>query len=263
MSWSSWCEEAMAELLFWPALVAYGEAAVAYGAEARRPGRAGRFAIWGVRVGWLAQTALLAYQGARSDGFPWTSWAGALNLFAWLIVSAYLVWGCRPRFRLLGVGVMPLAAALLALAYAGGGVADRGDGTSVVLALHVVLMLAGFAGLVLAGGLGGFYLWHERRLKQRETRILNLRVPPLQVLERLVARTARASLAALTAGILVGIVSLAFDGGSFDVAMAATIVAWALYAGVLAARFHGRRLAHAALLGFVLVAVVLPVTHFA
>ena len=50
----------MAELLFWPALFAYGEAAVAYGAETRRPGRPGRLAIWGVRVGWLLQTALLS-----------------------------------------------------------------------------------------------------------------------------------------------------------------------------------------------------------
>jgi len=43
----------LAELLFWPALLAYGEAAVAYLGEARHPGRAGRLATWGVRIGWL------------------------------------------------------------------------------------------------------------------------------------------------------------------------------------------------------------------
>ena len=59
----------MAELLFWPALFAYGEAAVAYGADVRHPGRAGRLATWGVRIGWLAQTALLAAQAARAEGF--------------------------------------------------------------------------------------------------------------------------------------------------------------------------------------------------
>ena len=253
----------MAELLFWPALVAYGEAAVAYGAEARRPGLAGRLAIWGVRVGWLAQTALLVWQAARADGFPWASWPGALNLFAWLIVSAYLVWGCRPRFRLLGLAVMPLSALLLAAAYVGGGIGAESDGTSALLAVHVVLMLAGFAGLVLAGALGGFYLWHERRLKQREARILRLRVPPLEVLGRLVRRTIAVSLAALTAGIVFGVASFVADGGEFDAVMAVTLAVWAFYAGSLAARLHGRRLAQAALLGFVLVAVVLPLTHFA
>ena len=48
----------MAELLFWPALLAYSEAAVAYLNDARHPGTGGRLATWGVRVGWLVQTAL-------------------------------------------------------------------------------------------------------------------------------------------------------------------------------------------------------------
>ena len=80
----------MAELLFWPALLAYGEAAFAYFGEARAPGLPGRLATWGVRIGWLAQTALLVAQAARADGFPWATWAGSLNLFVWLVVTAYL-----------------------------------------------------------------------------------------------------------------------------------------------------------------------------
>lgn len=253
----------MVELLFWPALLAYGEAAVAYVGESRRPGLFGRLAIWGVRVGWLTQTALLVVQAARADGFPWSTWSGALNLFVWLVVSAYLIWGCRPRFRLLGLAVMPLAAGLLALAYAGGGIAERGDRPGALLALHVLFMLASFAGLTIAAGLGGFYLWHGRGLKRREARLLRLRVPPLQVLERLVGRTLWVALAALTAGILLGTASLVAEGGSFDAAMAATLVAWALYGAVLTLRLYGRRLAYAALLGFVFVLVVLPITHFA
>ena len=81
----------MAELLFWPALLLYGEAAVGYFGDVRRPGRAGRAATWGVRLGWLAQTALLVVQATRDDGFPWGTWAGSLTLFVWLDVSAYLI----------------------------------------------------------------------------------------------------------------------------------------------------------------------------
>ncbi len=51
----------MAEFLVVPALLAYGEAAFAYAGELRGPGLAGRLATWGVRLGWLAQTALLVY----------------------------------------------------------------------------------------------------------------------------------------------------------------------------------------------------------
>src|SRR3954451_8089753 len=111
----------MAELLFWPALFFYGEAAVGYFGYARSAAAAGRAAPWGVVLGWLAQTALLAVQAAREDGFPWGTWAGSLNLFVWFVVGAYLIWGCRRPYRLLGLAVMPLAAALLVVSRAGGG----------------------------------------------------------------------------------------------------------------------------------------------
>ena len=66
----------MAEQLVWPVLLAYGEAAVAYAGNVRSPGTLGRLATWGVRIGWLAQTALLVVQASRADAFPWGTWAG-------------------------------------------------------------------------------------------------------------------------------------------------------------------------------------------
>ena len=257
----------MAELLVWPALLGYGEAAVALVGEARRPGLAGRLAIWGVRVGWLAQTGLLVAQAAQADGFPWSSWSGALNLLAWLVVGGYLVWGCRPRFRLVGIGVMPLAALLLGLAYAGGGIDGEGDHPGVLLGAHVALMLGAFAGFALAAGTSGLFLWHERRLKRHEPTVLRVRVPPLDALDRLAARTTAVSLAALAAGVAFGAARLVSAGGGVDVAMGATVGAGVLYAAVLIARgrrgLRGRRAALANLAGFVAVLVLLSVTHFA
>ena len=149
----------MAELLVWPALIAYGEAAFAYAGELRGPGLAGRAATWGVRIGWLAQTALLVVQLLDADGFPWGTWAGALNLFVWLVVGAYLIWGCKPRYRLLGLAVMPLALVLLVAAWAGGGTGiEHGDRAGVLLGFHVGLMLAGFAALTLATGMAALYV---------------------------------------------------------------------------------------------------------
>ena len=217
----------MAELLVWPALIAYGEAAVAYAGFFRGRGDPARLAIWGVRIGWLAQTGLLIVQALDSDGFPWGTWAGALNLFVWLVVGAYLIWGCSARYRLLGLAVMPLAAALLVAAWAGGGTGvSTVDTAGWQLALHVGLMLAAFAGLTLAAGLAGLYLWQERRLKQRDASLLRLRLPPLESLDRLSARTVAISLVVLTGGIVVGLAS--FDRGDFDVPMAVTLAIWAL-----------------------------------
>jgi ABC-type uncharacterized transport system permease subunit len=255
----------MAELLVVPALLAYGEAAVAYAGELRGPGLAGRLATWGVRLGWLAQTALLVGQATSGDGFPWGTWAGALNLFVWLVVGAYLIWGCTPKYRLLGLTVMPLAAVLLALAWAGGGTAlEEGDRSGAVLAVHAVLMLAGFAGLTLAAGMATLYLWQERRLKRHERGVLRVRVPPLDALDRLAARAVLASLVLLAVGIGVGAAS--FERGDFDAAMAVTLLVYATYAALLVLRHEGWRGHRAALLnlaGFALVAIVLPLTHFA
>jgi ABC-type uncharacterized transport system permease subunit len=260
----------MVEFLFWPALLAYGEAAVAYLGEARNPGLAGRLATWGVRIGWLIQTALLGVQASRDDGFPWASWAGSLNLFVWLVVGAYLIWGCRRRYRLLGLAVMPLAAGLFVVARVGGGmgVGGRSDYSNLFLVLHVGLVLVAFAGFTLAAALSGLYLWQERRLKQRAPTILRLPVPSLAALDRLAARTIAVALPALTLGIVVGVVRLVRAGNGLDALIAVTLLTWILYAaylGLRAAGWQGRRAAYLALLGFALVIVVrlgLPVTHF-
>ena len=222
----------MAELLFWPALLCYGEAAVGYFGYVRRAGAAGRAAIWGVRLGWLAQTALLAVQATREDGFPWGTWAGSLNLFVWLVVTVYL--GVRRPYRLVG------------------------------------LVLAAFAGFTLAAALSAFYLWQERRLKRREATILRRQAPSLATLDRLASRAVMFSLPVLTLGLAVGLVRLFADGERVDALVAATVVTWLVWAAYLVLRvtrgWTGRRGAYVALVGFALVIVVrlaLPATHFA
>jgi ABC-type uncharacterized transport system permease subunit len=250
----------VAELLFWPALLAYGEAAVAYVGVLRRPELATRLAIWGVRVGWLAQTALLAAQALRADGFPWSTWAGALNLFVWLAVGAYLIWGCRPRYRLLGLAVMPAAVLLFALAGIGG--AAETQGSELFVAVHVGLVLAGFAGFALSAALAGLYLWQERRLKRRPVGLLRLGPPSLVTLDELSARVAAVALVAFTSGIALGFVR----GHELDLAVAGAVAAWLVFGTALLLRrqlgWRGRRAAYLILAGFALVAFLgLPAGH--
>jgi ABC-type uncharacterized transport system permease subunit len=261
----------VAELLIWPVLLAYGEAAFAYAGDARSPGRLGRLATWGVRIGWLAQTALLAVQAARADGFPWDSWAGSLNLFVWLVVGAYLIWGCRPHYRLLGLVVMPLAVLLLAVSYAAGGVGSSGETrySTIFLVVHVGLVLAGFAGLTLAAALAALYLWEERELKRRSRRILSHRAPSLATLDILAAKTIAVALGVLTVGMAAGFARVR-DRSDLDPLVAVTLLTWAVYGAYLGLRYgadwRGRRAAYVALAGFVLVAALrfgLPGTHFA
>jgi ABC-type uncharacterized transport system permease subunit len=261
----------MAELFFWPALLFYGEAALGYVGDARHPGAAGRAALWGVRLGWLAQTALLVVQATRDDGFPWSTWAGSLDLFVWFVVTAYLFWGSRRPYRLLGLTVMPLAAALLIVSRAGGGtgVGERSHYSNLFLVVHVGLVLVAFAGFTLVAGMSALYLWQERRLKQRNATILRRPAPSLATLDGLAFRLAAYSLPALTLGIGVGIGRLINRGDSVDALVIATCVTWFVWASYLVLRVRGltgHRAAYLALAGFLLVIVVrlaLPATHFA
>jgi ABC-type uncharacterized transport system permease subunit len=250
------------EALFWPALLGYGEAAFAYASP-----RTARTATWGVRLGWLAQTALLAVQAERAGGFPWASWSASLDLFVWLVVGAYLIWGCRPSYRLLGLGVMPLAAALFVVAGLGGATRARPRSSygSLFLVLHVGFVLAAFAGFTLAAALAGLYLWEERRLKRRAADILRLRLPPLASLERLTRRTIGVSLPLLTLGLAAGLVRMRQDHRGLDALEAVTLLTWAVYGGFVAVRPTGRRAAYLALGGFALVIVArlaLAGSHF-
>jgi ABC-type uncharacterized transport system permease subunit len=252
----------MAEALFWPALFGYGEAAIAYVSPSYS-----RLATWGVRLGWLAQTALLAAQAAHVDGFPWSSWAGSLNLFVWFVVGTYLIWGCQPRYRLVGLAVMPLAALLFVVARVGGGISAGGASHygNLFLTIHVGFILAAFAGFTLAAALAGLYLLEERRLQRHAPDILRLRLPSLVTLDRLTTRTIAISLPALTIGLVAGFIRLREDGDGVDALMGATILAWLVYAGFLVSRARGRRAAELALVGFafVLVArIVLAGSHF-
>lgn len=261
----------MAEYLFGFAFLAYAIAAIAYAVDARRPGPAGRVATWGVRFGWLLQTALLVEEAARADGFPWSTWAGSLNLFVWLVVSVYLVWGCRSRYRLLGLAVMPLAAGLLVLARLGGGIGGgvTSGYSTTFLIVHVGLLSFAFAAFTLAAALSGLYLWQERRLKSHRPAALLGRAPSLLTLETLSSRTILVALPALTAGIVAGLVRLRDQGASVDALMAVTLGTWAVYGSYLVLRYeagwHGRRAAYLALVGFALVVVArlgLQVNHF-
>lgn len=250
----------MAELLFWPALIAYGEAAVAYVGVIRRPELASRLAIWGVRIGWLAQTGLLAVEAWQADGFPWADWAGALNLFVWFAVGAYLIYGSSPRYRLLGIAVMPAAAVLFALAGIGG--AAEQSGSDLFTAVHVGLVVAGFAGFALAAALAGFYVWLERRLKRRPAGVLRLGPPSLVTLDGVVARVSVVSLAAFSVGIALGLVR----GHDVDLAVAGAIAAWLVFGSALVLRrelgWRGKRAAYLTLAGFALVVVLgLPAGH--
>ncbi len=166
---------------------------------------------------------------------------------------------------------MPLAALLLAISYAAGGVGASGRSgySSLFLVAHVGLVLAGFAGLTIAAALAALYLWQERELKRRSSTVLRFRAPSLVTLESLFGRTVAYSLPVLTLGMAVGFARLRTDS-QLDPLIVLTVLTWCVYGAFLALRFgagwHGRRAAYTTLAGFALVVAMqlsLHMGHFA
>jgi ABC-type uncharacterized transport system permease subunit len=188
-----------------------------------------------------------------------------------MCVGAYLIWGCRAPFRLLGLAVMPPAACLFVLSFvAGGGASGGSEFGTLFLVLHVGLVLAAFAAFTLAAALAALYLWQDHRLKARSPSLLRVRAPSLTTLESLIGRVVLVAVPALTLGMGIGFARLDGDWAGFDAVMAMTLVAWGVYAVFLMLRYEagwrGRRAAYTVLVGFLLVVAVrvgaVPLEHF-
>jgi ABC-type uncharacterized transport system permease subunit len=166
---------------------------------------------------------------------------------------------------------MPLAALLLAISYAAGGVDASGESgySTLFLVLHVGLVLAGFAGFTLAAALAGLYLWQDRQLKHRSSTVLRFRAPSLVTLESLAARTVAFALPVLTLGMAAGFARIR-HGSELDPLIVLTVLTWAVYGTFLVlrygARWRGRRVAYLTLAGFALIVALqlsLQMGHFA
>jgi len=73
------------------------------------------------------------------------------------------------------------------------------------LVVHILMVLAGYAALLLTAVAAVFYLIQERRLKTKQTSALLERLPPLATLDNLIGRSLGLGFAFLTLGLVFGI----------------------------------------------------------
>jgi ABC-type transport system involved in cytochrome c biogenesis permease subunit len=125
------------------------------------------------------------------------------------------------------------------------------------VSVHVILALIGLAAFVLnfAGGL--MYLLQERQLKAKRQGAFYYRLPSLETLDRMTARTLTLGFPFLTLGLILGVV---WAGTVWDTVLPwdplvlFSFLAWLVYAATLSGRavagWRGRRAAYFAILGF-------------
>lgn len=235
----------------------------------------GFWCYFGVRQRWLFRVAHgLVYVGltfltvllAQRLLHPmvWGYAASSLALLAWAIGIGYVVAWWRYRMEALGSFMIPLAFLAVALSSV--------PATSVMpmpsslqrllLVVHIVLAVLGYAALALTFCAGVMYLIQERQLKSKQPGMWSNRLPSLWVLDELNAKALALGLPLLIQGVITGSVWAKAMRGSYlswSMTSLPLLLALALYALLLSGRYtlgwQGKKAAFAAVTGFLLVVV--------
>lgn len=136
------------------------------------------------------------------------------SMCALLFATVYLFVEWRYHFSGLSLVVFPLVSLLAFMSAMGTPVSAWSDPRvrNVWLLTHIVLVLVGYAGLLLSAGASVFYLLQERRLKRRhassDQSLLSFlgtdRLPPLETLDSLITRSMSVGFVAITVAVVVG-----------------------------------------------------------
>ncbi len=189
------------------------------------------------------------------------------SLCAFLFAAVFLFVQWRYQFRGLSIVMFPLVSVLTLAAAMGSPVASWSDPRvrDAWLLTHILLVLIGYAGLLLSAGAAVFYLLQERRLKRKQGRagLLGLveaeRLPPLETLDSLITRSMSIGFVSITLAVVAGSSWAFIESGTRWISepkIVVSLITWAFYLLMMflriAAGWRGRRAAFLSLsvLGF-------------
>ncbi len=187
----------------------------------------------------------------------------SLSMLGLLLGAAFLVLATVYRTVSFGIFLLPVAA-LLTLVPAfrpGAEVLDYPLLHTGWLFLHVALLLAAYAALLISLIASVLYLIQERRLKQKRTSQARSWLPPLETTDQIALKSLLFGLPCMTAGLLIGsVVALETIGPAFfaDPKVLLSLAMWVVYVAMIYIRRHsglrGRRAIY--LSGFVFLIVL-------
>jgi ABC-type uncharacterized transport system permease subunit len=187
----------------------------------------------------------------------------SLSMLGLLLGAAFLILATLYRTVSFGIFLLPVAA-LLTLVPAfrpGAEVLDYPLLHTGWLFLHVALLLAAYAALLISLIASVLYLIQERRLKQKRTSQARSWLPPLETTDQIALKSLLFGLPCMTAGLLIGsVVALETIRPTFfaDPKVLLSLAMWVVYVAMIYIRRHsglrGRRAVY--LSGFVFLIVL-------
>ena len=168
------------------------------------------------------------------------------SLLALLLVGAFLLTFLRHRTLAPGIFLLPVAVLLMLVPAFRPGAEQLPLVNSGWILLHIILLLAAYAALLLSLLTSVLYLLQEKRLKQKRPAMLGL--PPLETTDQIALKALLFGLPCMTGGLLIGS-ALAEQtvGPTFflDPKVLLSFALWMAYVGMIFIRRHsglrGRR----------------------
>jgi ABC-type uncharacterized transport system permease subunit len=186
-----------------------------------------------------------------------------LSVLGLLLGAAFLVLATAYRTVSFGVFLLPVAALLTVVPAfrPGAEVLDYPLLHTGWLFLHVALLLAAYAALLISLIASVLYLVQERRLKQKRATPARTWLPPLETTDQIALKALLFGLPCMTAGLLIGsVVALETMGPAYfaDPKVLLSIAMWVVYVAMIYIRrqsgLRGRRAVY--LSGFVFLIVL-------
>ncbi len=166
------------------------------------------FALTMFRIGVVLHGVAIVELARANGALPVENFYGTLNLCAFLVALVFLFVDWKYRFASTSVALFPLVFLMTLVAQMERPVSAWPDERmrDALLIVHIVLVLAGYAALLLTAVSAFFYLVQERRLKSKKTPNLLERLPPLGTLDNVIGSSMNVGFVLITLSVIFGVI---------------------------------------------------------
>ena len=190
-----------------------------------------RPALAGFTVGAVLHMVALVEAAHAAGHFPPEGFHNSISLSAFLIAVVFLFVYWKYRFESLGVFLFPMVFVMTGVASMQAPVGPWSDPTTRTtwLVLHIVMVLLGYAALVITALASVFYLVQERQLKRKRPMSLMSKLPPLGTLDTIISKSMGFGFVLTTIGVVTGATWAFIESGPswIDPKITTALITWA------------------------------------
>jgi ABC-type uncharacterized transport system permease subunit len=215
-----------------------------------------RYALSAVRIGAVFHLVSIVEEGLVTGHCPIANFYETMSMCSLLIVALFLLVHWRYKMESFSVFIFPLVFLMTLVATMGRPVAVWSSPAirNVWLTTHIVLVLLGYAALLLTAVSAVVYLIQERELKRKSPRQFYYRLPPLGTLDELISRFMAAGFVLITLATIAGSTWAFIEYGTgwiSDPRISISFITWGIYLAMVflraSAGWRGRKAAFMAI----------------